>query len=113
MFQVILSCDFQFGSKQKTKHMKIECIRLKPDHGQSARRGDIERGRVAQGGGQAAHHGGCSGPTSLNVVLGYLPSIIREFPNQISFWRHDVSVAHLFSCINFLHDMWRQTYIQK
>jgi hypothetical protein len=50
--------------------MKIECIRLKPDHGQSARRCGIERGRAAQGGGRAAHHGCCSGRTLSYVVLG-------------------------------------------
>jgi hypothetical protein len=70
MFKIVLSCDFQFSSKQKTKHMKIECIGLKPDRGQSMRRRGIERDRVAQGEGQAAHHGGCSGPTLSYVVLG-------------------------------------------
>ena len=34
---VILLSDFQFGSKQKVKHIKIECIGLKPDRGQKAR----------------------------------------------------------------------------
>jgi hypothetical protein len=31
--------------------MKMECIGLKPDHGQSARRDGTERGQAAQGGG--------------------------------------------------------------
>jgi hypothetical protein len=69
MFEVVLSYDFQFGLKWKMKHMKIECIGLKPDHGQSTRREGTKRGRVAQGGGQAAHHGGCLGPTSSYMVL--------------------------------------------
>ena len=70
MFKIVLSCDFQFGSEQKAKHMKIELIELKPDRGQSARREGTERGRAAQGGGQAAHHGGCLGPTLSYMVLG-------------------------------------------
>jgi hypothetical protein len=70
MFQVVLPCDFQFSLKRKTKHTKIECIELKPNHRQSARQGSIERGWAAQGGGREAHHGGCSEPTSSYVVLG-------------------------------------------
>ena len=55
--------DSQFGSKRKVKHIKIECIGRKPDHGQSARRGGAVMGRPAHRGGQAAHSQARFGPT--------------------------------------------------
>ena len=72
MFEVVLSSDFQFGSKRKAKHMKIECMGCKPDRAQSVRQSGAVMGWAAHRGGREAHSRVYSRPASLYVVLDSL-----------------------------------------
>ena len=67
-FKVYLSKDFQFDSKRKVKHVKIECIGLKPGRGRSARQGGAVMGRPTHGGGRVAHSRAHFGQTLVSVV---------------------------------------------
>jgi hypothetical protein len=87
-FKVVLSEDFQFGLKWKVTYMKIECIRLIPDRGQSTRQGGAVVGRAT-----------CPKPglgLALScVVLVLFFSEFRDFHDQILFRCHGVSPPHL------------------
>ena len=63
----------------KMKQIKIECIRLIPDRGRSARRGGIVVGRAAHIGGRAACSRAHLGPTLAGVVLGTLLFEFHDF----------------------------------
>ena len=69
--------------KWKTKHIKIECTRLKPDRGQSVRRGGAGLGRLAHVGGQVAHSWAYFSPTLASVVFGPLLSEFHDFGDRI------------------------------
>ena len=99
--------------KWKTKHIKTECIGLIADHGRSARRGGAVVGRAAHVGGWAARSQARLGPTLASTVLGPLLPEFSNFHDRILFCCCSVSPPHLFSCIPCMHNMWRQTHIQK
>jgi len=65
------------------KHIKIECIRLKPDRVQSARQDDAVMGQLAHRGGRAAHSQACFGPTLASVVFVLLLSEFHDFHDRI------------------------------
>ena len=98
-FKFVLSNDSQFSSKRKAKHIKIECIGLEPDCGQSARRGCVVMGQLAHVGGWAAHSQARFGPTLVSVVFILLFSEFRDFHDQIPSCCRGVSHPYLFSCI--------------
>ena len=95
-FKVVLLSDFQFGSKPKAKHMKIEHIGLKPDHGWSLRWDGVVMGRPAHVGGRAAHSWARSGPTLASVVLSLLLPEFCDFHDRILSWCWGVSPPHLW-----------------
>jgi hypothetical protein len=65
--------------------MKIECIGLKLDRGQSSGRGGKVMGRAAQGGGQVAHSRVYLGPTLSYMVLRSLFPKFCDFHDRIPF----------------------------
>ena len=105
--------DFQFGSNREVKHIKTECIGLIPDRGRSARCGGTMVGCPAHVGGQVARSRACLGPTLVSTVLSPLLSEFRDFRNRIQSCCHDVFPPHLFFLYTIMHNMWRQTLIQK
>jgi hypothetical protein len=90
--------------------MKIECIGLKPDHGQSSGRDGEVIGRTAHAGGWAAHSSGCSRLASSYVVLYSLLSEFHDFHDQILSYCRGVSPPNLFSCITFCTTLGDNTY---
>ena len=99
--------DFQFGSKQKAKHIKTECIGLIPDHGQSARRGGAVVGRVAHVRGQTALSQTCLGPTLASEVLGPLLPDFCDLRDWISSLLSRCVSLTLVFLYTFMHNMWR------
>jgi hypothetical protein len=88
-------------------YMKMECIELIPDHGQSARRGGVAMGR------ETWPRPGL-GPALLCVVLVSLLFKFRDFCDRILFCRHGVSPPYLLPV--YLHaqqDGHKNTYLEK
>ena len=81
------------------KHIKIECIGLIPDRGQSTRQGGTVVGWAAHVGGWAARSQARLGPTLASTILGPLLPEFSNFHDRISFCCCSVSPPHLFSCI--------------
>ena len=95
------------------KHVKIECIGLKPNRGQSTRQGRAGLGYPAHVGGRAAHSRAHFGLTLSSVVFGPLLSELHDFRDWILFCCHGVLSPHLFSCIPLCTTCGDKTYIQK
>jgi hypothetical protein len=82
IFPHVLSClssDFQFGSERKIKHVKIECIGLKPNRRRRTRLGGamVGRGPIEEVGRPTV--GSARGP------LHHMWSLIHYFPNFMIF----------------------------
>jgi hypothetical protein len=69
-------------------------------------------GQLAQRGDWAAYSEACSGPTLVYVVHGPLLPVFHDFHGRISFCCHGVLFPIRFM-FPFMHNMWRQTHIQK
>ena len=69
-------------------------------------------GWSAHKGGWVAHSRAHFGPTLASVVFGPLLSEFRDFRNRIPSCCRGVSPTLVF-LYTFMHNMWRQTHIQK
>ena len=69
-------------------------------------------GQLAHVGGWAAHSRAHFGPTLVSVVLSPLLSEFRDFRYRIPSCCRGVSPTLVF-LYTFMHNMWRQTHIQK
>jgi hypothetical protein len=92
--------------------MKIECIVLKPDCGQSPRQGSTVVGWLAHIGGWVAFFGARSGPTLARVVLSRLLPEFHDFCNRICFVVV-VCLCHTYFLVYLLCTTCGDTHIQR
>ena len=69
-------------------------------------------GRPAHRGHRVAYSKACLGLTLVNVILGPLLPEFHDFRDRIPFCCRSV-LPHTCLLFIFMHNMWRQTHIQK
>ena len=70
-------------------------------------------GQPTHRGDRVAYFRARSGPSLVDTILGPLLPEFHDFYDRILFCYHGVLSPHTCFLFIFMHNMWRQTYIQK